>query len=420
MELKAPTSQSRSIDDPDFGVYIHWPFCAQKCPYCDFNSHVRHGEIDQSAFLAAYKQEMATVRALIGPRAVTSIFFGGGTPSLMQADIVAALIDEIASLWSLNRRVEITLEANPNSVEAERFRAFRSAGINRVSIGVQALRDGELKRLGRLHTVEEAKKAVSIAEKTFDRFSFDLIYARPHQTVEDWRQELREALRFGAKHLSLYQLTIEAGTPFAALFSAGKLAIPSDSHAAALFETTQKETLAAGLPNYETSNHAAKGEESQHNLTYWRYGSYAGIGPGAQGRLPIGEGVSSDANAPVRLATNTERMPEVWATHVKKFGHGFTEQVPVSRIQAADEMLLMGLRLREGINLDRLANITGLRPCQSAINALLNDELIQPLNDDVVATTNKGRLLVDKIVLALSESLCPVIDEAEEAELTKN
>jgi putative oxygen-independent coproporphyrinogen III oxidase len=357
--------------DTLFGVYIHWPFCAQKCPYCDFNSHVRFGGWDEPRFLKAYLRELDNVKARVGHQQVYSIFFGGGTPSLMQPATVAAILDHIAKLWPVQTGAEITLEANPNSVEAERFAGYRAAGVNRVSIGVQSLRDEELKRLGRLHSVTEARTAVEIARCTFDRFTFDLIYARPGQTLDAWRTELTEALALGSEHLSLYQLTIEPDTPFAELHARGKLIVPDADRALDLYALTQDMTAAAGLPAYEISNHARPGQESRHNLLYWRYGAYAGIGPGAHGRLVLPDGT--------RIATATERNPERWAERVETGGHGYTDETPLSRAEQADEMLLMGLRLTEGIDLDAMARRFGFAPAAAEVADLEQMGLIQIL-----------------------------------------
>lgn len=354
--------------DTTFGVYVHWPFCAQKCPYCDFNSHVRHKGWDEERFLAAYKREIDWVADRIGARVATSVFFGGGTPSLMQPRTVAGILDHIAKRWGIAQDAEITLEANPGSVEAQRFRGFRDGGVNRVSIGVQSLRDEELRKLGRIHSVAEAKSAIEIARATFERFSFDLIYARPGQAAEDWRRELAEALDLAGDHLSLYQLTIEPDTPYAALHAAGKLIVPDDYDAGALYEITEEMTLARGLAAYEVSNYARSGSESQHNLLYWRYGEYAGIGPGAHGRV-IADGR--------REATITERNPEAWAGHVEDEGHGIIDVAALSEAEQADEMLLMGLRLSEGIDLARLAELGGVRPSAAAIGELSDLGLLQ-------------------------------------------
>ncbi len=334
---------ARAPEAPAFGVYIHWPFCAQKCPYCDFNSHVRFGGIDEARFLAAYLAELDHAAALVGARTVQSIFFGGGTPSLMAPATVEAILDRIAHHWQIAADAEITLEANPGSVEAGRFRGYASAGVNRVSLGVQSLDDDVLRSLGRIHSVAEAKAAIEIARAHFRRVSFDLIYARPRQTVAQWRAELAEALALAQGHLSLYQLTIEPDTPFASLHAAGKLVVPDADAAHALYDVTQELTAAAGLPAYEISNHATPGEESRHNLLYWRYGEYVGCGPGAHGRLVL------DA---ARHATSAERGPERWVERVEADGCGWIETTRLSPAEEADERLLMGLRLTEGIVLD--------------------------------------------------------------------
>jgi oxygen-independent coproporphyrinogen-3 oxidase len=356
--------------EPAFGVYVHWPFCAQKCPYCDFNSHVRFGGWDEARFLAAYKREIDWVAEHIGPRTVTSIFFGGGTPSLMQPATTAAILDHITKRWVLASDAEITLEANPNSVEAARFRGFRDAGVNRVSIGVQSLIDDELRKLGRIHSAAEAKAAIDVARSTFDRFSFDLIYARPKQTPETWRAELTEALALAGDHLSLYQLTIEPDTPYAALHAAGKLVVPDDDASRALYEITDELTATQGFAAYEVSNYARPGQESRHNLLYWRYGEYAGIGPGAHGRI---------ISAARRQATVTERNPEAWATRVEGTGNGVVETTVLTRAEQADEMLLMGLRLSEGVDLDDLATLGGVRPDARVIDELVTLGLLETL-----------------------------------------
>ncbi len=415
-----------SRDEPGFGVYVHWPFCAQKCPYCDFNSHVRFGGWDEARFLAAYKRELDHIAERIGaPRAVSSIFFGGGTPSLMKPETVEAVFAHIAHLWPIDPDAEITLEANPGSVEAGRFAGYRAAGVNRVSVGVQSLRDADLKRLGRIHSVAEARVALDVASRTFDRFSYDLIYARPGQTLADWRAELAEALALAGRHVSLYQLTIEPDTPFADLYARGRLAVPPAEAAHDLYEMTQDMTSAAGLKQYEISNHAVPGEESRHNLLYWRYGEYAGVGPGAHGRI-----VANGA----RVATATERNPERWAERVETDGHGIIETETLSRAAAADEMLLMGLRLAEGLDLDRLARIGGVRPSKARLARLEDQGLIERVptprdNEDVSAdeiracigpglaptlraaptlgrirATGPGRFILNKLVLELSSS----------------
>ena len=375
---------------------MHWPFCASKCPYCDFNSHVRAGGIDEARFLAALLRELEHWAALAPGRRVGSIFFGGGTPSLMSPATVGALINAIARHWPLEAGAEITLEANPSSVEAARFRGYRTVGVNRVSLGVQSLDDGVLRALGRLHTVDEALAAIAVARDTFDRFSFDLIYARPGQTLEAWRQELGRALGIAGAHLSLYQLTVEPGTPFAALHARGKLKVPDGEAAGAFYDLTQEMTERAGLPPYEISNHAAAGEECRHNLLYWRYGEYAGVGPGAHGRVVV-DGA--------RRATTTERHPERWATLVESRSHGLAEVVPLTSAEEADEALLMGLRLAEGLDLDRLAALTGFAPRESAVAELVRSGLIERHDANGIAATASGRIVLDQLVLRLSSAL---------------
>lgn len=375
-----------------FGVYVHWPFCLAKCPYCDFNSHVRHAPPDQARFVAAFRREIAHMRALSGPRAAQSVFFGGGTPSLMAPATVAAILEAVNAAWPLTDDVEITLEANPTSVEAKRFAGYRAAGVNRVSLGVQSLVAEDLKKLGRMHSVEEALKAVAIARAAFPRVSFDLIYARPDQTPEDWAQELRRAIAEGCEHLSLYQLTIEPGTMYEKLYSAGKLLIPDDDHARALWDVTQEITAQAGLPAYEISNHARPGAQARHNLVYWRYGTYAGIGPGAHGRLSV-EGA--------RLATFTERLPERWLEAVERDGHGMVSQETLDQAEQADEMLLMGLRLSEGIDLKRHARLSG-RPLDERQIALLASEGLVRRNGDRLAVTPAGFPVLNAVIAALA------------------
>lgn len=402
-------SSQRAADDAGFGVYVHWPFCASKCPYCDFNSHVRAGGVDEARFLQALLRELEHWAVLARGRAVTSVFFGGGTPSLMSAHTVGAILDAVGRHWPAEPNAEITLEANPSSVEAGRFRGYRAAGVNRVSLGVQSLDDAQLRALGRLHTSAEARAAIDVARRTFDRFSFDLIYARPGQTVAAWRTELSQALDLAGKHLSLYQLTIEQGTPFAALHARGKLVVPDGEAASALYEVTQEMTGLAGLPAYEISNHAAPGEESQHNLTYWRYGEYAGIGPGAHGRVLV-DGV--------RRATSTERNPERWAQMVETGGQGITEDVALDRAEEADEALLMGLRLGEGIDLAGLAARTGLGPARSTIGELADLQLVEWIGSNRLRATAAGRMVLNAIVLRLAQSFERVAAAGETAGAT--
>jgi oxygen-independent coproporphyrinogen-3 oxidase len=379
-----------------FGVYVHWPFCASKCPYCDFNSHVRAGGVDEARFLAAYLRELEHWAGLAPGRTVASVFFGGGTPSLMGAATVGAVLDAIGRRWRVDDRAEVTLEANPSSVEAARLRGYRAAGVNRVSLGVQSLNDGELRALGRLHTAAEARAAIGVARGAFERFSFDLIYARPGQTLEAWRAELEDALALADRHLSLYQLTIEPGTPFAELHARGKLAVPDGERARAFYEITQELAEARGLPAYEISNHAAPGEESRHNLLYWRYGEYAGIGPGAHGRV-VADGV--------RRATVAVRNPEAWAAQVEVSGHGLAESAGLTRAEEADEALLMGLRLTEGLDLARLAALTGLAPERQAVEGLIEQGLVEPPGEDRLRATAAGRIVLDRVVLRLASAL---------------
>jgi oxygen-independent coproporphyrinogen-3 oxidase len=377
----------------DFGVYVHWPFCAAKCPYCDFNSHVRE-RYDEGIWASAIAKELAAVAQLQGEQRpeVTSVFFGGGTPSLMGGAAVTRVLDAVAGLWPVSPDAEITLEANPNSVEQTRFRDYRAAGVNRVSIGVQALDDRALKALGRLHGVDEAKAAIRLAQTIFPRVSLDIIYACPDQTHKKWSPEQGEALSFGTEHLSVYQLTIEPSTAYATLARQGKLHIPDEDSAAELYELTQEITSRAGLPAYEVSNHARPGAESRHNLTYWRYGDYAGVGPGAHGRLTIGER---------RLATQAERMPERWLVSVEEKGSSLvlTEVPP---FEAAEENLLMHVRLTEGVNLSAYRARWGRAPAQDSITKLCELGLVT-LEGDRLAATPRGRLVLNSIIAELAD-----------------
>ncbi len=379
--------------DPGFGVYVHWPFCAAKCPYCDFNSHVRHQGVDQARYVSAFLKEMEEARRLSGPRTVTSIFLGGGTPSLMDPATVDAIMNGIARFWHVPDGIEITLEANPSSVEATRFRGYRAAGVNRVSLGVQALNDRDLKFLGRLHNVEDALKAIGLARDIFPRMSFDLIYARPKQTVEEWEAELKQAVSYAVDHLSLYQLTIEEGTPFYGLHKAGKLVVPDGDQSALLYEATQDITASIGMPAYEVSNHAVPGAESRHNLTYWRYGDYAGIGPGAHGRLTIGR---------EKLATATERKPETWLDLVEANGHGMIDQEVLGYDEQSDELLLMGLRLKEGIDLVRWEALSGRAPDPEKERFLIEHGFIERIGNSRLRCTPSGMLILDAVVADLA------------------
>ena len=383
----------RADSPPGFAVYIHWPFCLSKCPYCDFNSHVRHGGVDEARFVRAYVAEIAATAARIPDRTVSTIFFGGGTPSLMQPTSVAVILDAIAQRWTVAPDAEITIEANPTSVEAERFRDFRSAGVNRVSLGVQALDNAALAALGRTHSVEEALAAVAVARSAFERYSFDLIYARPGQTPAQWRAELGRAIVEAAGHLSLYQLTVEPDTPFEALYRAGKLAIPNEAAARELYEATQATCDHAGLPAYEVSNHARRGDECRHNLIYWRYGEYAGVGPGAHGRLDV---------AGKRYATAAEKRPETWLSLVEERGDGLVENEALLRSAQADEFLLMGLRLAEGIDPRRYADIAGRPLDLSRIADLMGYGLVEMTPDGRLRVTRSGVPVLDAVVADLA------------------
>jgi oxygen-independent coproporphyrinogen-3 oxidase len=382
-----------SAERQAFGVYVHWPFCLSKCPYCDFNSHVRQTAIDEARFAAAFVREIATTAERVPRREVSSIFLGGGTPSLMAPATVGAILEAIGRHWRVVPDVEVTLEANPTSVEATRFAGYRTAGVNRVSLGVQALDDASLKALGRLHTAREALDAVAIARRSFARYSFDLIYARPNQTPQRWADELELAIAEAAEHLSLYQLTIEEGTPFFGLHAAGKLETPDEATARTLYDVTQTICARHGLPGYEISNHARPGAECRHNLVYWRGEEYAGIGPGAHGRLDI-DGV--------RHATATERRPESWLMRVEASGHGVVTDDGLNSEERADEFLLMGLRLAEGIDPKRYARLAG-RPLDPERVALLREEgAITVDADGRLRVTQAGFPVLDAVVADLA------------------
>ncbi|PSC04942.1 coproporphyrinogen III oxidase [Alsobacter soli] len=379
--------------DAGFGVYIHWPFCASKCPYCDFNSHVRHAPVDEARYVAAFRREIAHQAELAPGRTVSTIFLGGGTPSLMRPGTVGAILDAVAANWAVAPDVEVTLEANPTSVEAARLRGYRAAGVNRVSLGVQAMNDRDLVALGRLHSAEEAMAAVKVAASVFDRYSFDLIYARPDQTPGAWAAELKEAIGHAAEHLSLYQLTIEPGTMFERLRDAGKLVVPDADAARALYETTREVCEAHGLPAYEISNHARPGAECRHNLVYWRYGEYAGVGPGAHARL---------ATATGRLALSTELVPENWLAKVEAEGHGVTEVERLSPESQGDEFLLMGLRLVEGVDQARYEALAGRTLDPRRIDDLARERLVERTPDGKLRVTREGFPVLDAIVADLA------------------
>lgn len=386
--LAAPVSAA-----PEFAVYVHWPFCLSKCPYCDFNSHVRHGGYDEAHYVRAIGQEIAANAERAPGRTVSTIFFGGGTPSLMQPATVEAILNSIGKHWTVAGDVEVSLEANPTSVEAARFRGYRAAGVNRVSLGVQALDDVSLKELGRLHTAQEALDAIAIARSIFDRYSFDLIYARPRQTLDSWSAELKRAISEAAEHLSLYQLTIEPGTPFFGLHKAGKLAVPDDDLGRDLYDLTQQVCAEAGLPAYEVSNHARPGAECRHNLVYWRGHEYAGVGPGAHGRLNI------DGR---RFATETEKKPEAWLALVETQGHGLTVDEKLQPGEVADEFLLMGLRLAEGIDPQRFTALSGRTLDPKRVSFLQDDGAVEAMDNGRLRVTPSGFPLLDAVVADLA------------------
>lgn len=374
-----------------FGLYLHWPFCASKCPYCDFNSHVA-ASIDQDRWKRAYLSEIARIGAETSGRVLNTVFFGGGTPSLMDPDVVAVVIEAIRATWPTANDLEVTLEANPGSVEAGRFRAYAAAGVNRLSMGVQALDDGDLKRLGRLHTAAEARAAFAIARAAFPRVSFDMIYARQDQTVEAWVGELRAALAMAVDHLSLYQLAIEDGTAFGARHAAGGLrGLPDDDVAADMYLITHDILSEAGMPAYEVSNHAGEGAESRHNLIYWRYGDYAGIGPGAHGRLTL------DGQ---RWATDTPKTPAAWLSQVETAGHGERPRERLSAGDQAAEYLLMALRLSEGLDMDRLARLAGT-PLRPATVERLQDLGMLRCDGVRIKATTSGRAVLNAVIREL-------------------
>lgn len=382
---------SEDWQNAGFGLYIHWPFCQSLCPYCDFNSYVS-SKIDQRQWQDAYIREIKRIAAETGPRVLGTVFFGGGTPSLMAPETVHAILDAVRAAWPMANDAEITLEANPGSVEAGRFRGYRDAGVNRVSMGVQALNDADLKRLGRLHSVAEARAAFDVARSAFDRVSFDLIYARQHQSVAAWEAELREALAMAIDHLSLYQLTIEQGTAFGDRYEAGKLSgLPLEDDAAEMYERTQEICEATGMPAYEVSNHARTGAESRHNSLYWRYGDYAGIGPGAHGRLTLNG---------QRLATETYLQPGKWLEAERAAGSGESLREEITQQDQAVEYLLMGLRLVEGIDLPRLERLSSTAINMNKFNNLMEDGLLETA-DNRLRVTPKGRPLLNAVLREL-------------------
>lgn len=374
-----------------FGLYLHWPFCAAKCPYCDFNSHVV-AAIDQKRWERAYLAEIDRIAAETPGRILNTVFFGGGTPSLMNPELVAAILDKVRRSWPLANDLEITLEANPTSIEAGRFRGFSEAGVNRISMGMQALNDDDLRRLGRMHSVAEGRRAFDIARAQFPRVSFDLIYARQDQDLAAWERELREAISMAVDHFSLYQLTIEDGTVFGRRAAAGKLpGLPTDDVGADMYLKTQEICDMAGLSAYEVSNHARPGSECRHNLVYWHYGDYAGIGPGAHGRLTLND---------VRQATETPKTPGAWLEAVERQGNGESIRDPLPREDQAVEFLLFGLRLAEGIDPLRYRALSGTSLPSEKIADLVQMGLLEPRSDRIQATA-QGRAVLNGIIREL-------------------
>ena len=374
-----------------FGIYVHWPFCAAKCPYCDFNSHVQK-IIEEKQWVSAYLRELDRLFQTIGTRPLKTVFFGGGTPSLMSPDLVDQILSKIFSLWPRSNDLEVSLEANPTSVEAGRFKGYQQAGVNRISLGVQALNDVDLKRLGRLHSVKEAHLAFDISRSTFDRVSFDLIYARQNQTLSDWRFELQQALSMAVDHVSLYQLTIEQGTAFGDRYAIGKLSgLPNEDLGADLFEATQDICSKFGFPAYEISNHAKPGAECQHNMVYWRYGDYAGIGPGAHGRLTING---------QRHATAAFRNPSDWLEAVGK-GCGDKVNEPLLAKDQAAEYLVMGLRINDGIDRARYNALSGRDLDPDKIADLLDQGLIS-VSNNAISASQRGRPVLNHIIRELA------------------
>jgi oxygen-independent coproporphyrinogen-3 oxidase len=385
-----PAALAEDWQSGGFGIYIHWPFCEAKCPYCDFNSHVTR-DIDQARWKRAYLDEIARYAGLVPGRIVNSVFFGGGTPSLMQPDLVADILAAIRRAWPVANDLEVTLEANPSSVEAGRFAGYADAGVTRLSMGVQALDDADLRKLGRLHSAAEARRAFDIARRYFERVSFDLIYARQGQTVQHWRAELAEAIAMAVDHLSLYQLTIEPGTAFGDRHARGGLrGLPDDDRAADMYDATQEVCAAAGMAAYEVSNHAVPGAESRHNLVYWRYGDYAGIGPGAHGRLTL-KGQRHAIEAPA--------APEAWLTAAEA-GSGDGRVTAINPRDQADEYLMMALRVSEGMDLDRYAALAGRGPAHDRLDDLEGLGMIHRDGRRLRATP-AGRLLLNTVIAEL-------------------
>ena len=374
-----------------FGIYFHWPFCAAKCPYCDFNSHVRNN-IDQKQWLKSYLSEINRFSKNTSSRFLDSVFFGGGPPSLIEPWVINDILNEIQKHWTTKENFEVTLEANPGSVDAKNFKAYKSAGVNRISMGIQSLNEKDLKALGRTHTVKEALSAFEIAQQNFTAVSFDLIYARQNQKLTQWEIELNQALDLGASHMSLYQLTIEQGTAFGDRYNRGLLkGLPSEDISAELYDITSKLCEDRGFSAYEVSNYAQEGSESVHNLVYWRYGDYIGIGPGAHGRLTI------DGK---RYATETFLSPEEWLTKVDNQGSGESSLSKLSREQQAAEMVMMGLRLNEGFNFKRFENLSGSSFSEEKLSFLKSIQLIQQKKGNIIATFS-GRKVLNSVLAEL-------------------
>ncbi len=374
-----------------FGLYLHWPFCQSKCPYCDFNSHVA-ARVDQSRWLTAFEAEIDRIGALTQGRILNSVFFGGGTPSLMEAGTVQGILDRVRATWTLANDVEITLEANPGSVEAARFEGYAKAGVNRVSLGIQSLDPEDLRRLGRMHSVDEARAAIAIAQSTFQRVSIDLIYARQNQSLAAWRDELNRALDFETSHLSLYQLTIEDGTVFGQMQAKNLLrGLPEEDLSADMFELTQEITSQAGRPAYEVSNHARPGDESRHNLIYWRMGDYAGIGPGAHGRLTLESS---------RFATEAERMPTAWLDRTLARPGSAEASTRLAPEDRATEYLMFALRLKEGASLGRFAALSGKPLAEARLTEMLDLGLLHR-EGDLIRTTGTGVMVLNGILRSL-------------------
>ncbi len=371
-----------------FGLYLHWPFCESKCPYCDFNSHVVT-HVDQDAWKAGFLWDLERLWAETPDHILQTIYFGGGTPSLMSADLVGAILDKVAALWPRANSVEVTLEANPGSVEVGRFRGYRAAGVTRVSLGVQALNDADLRALGRLHSADEARRAISIAQSVFDRVSFDLIYARQAQGRAAWEKELTEALGFGTEHLSLYQLTLEDGTVFSRRYAQGKLhGLPDEDLSVDLFNLTQELTASAGLPAYEVSNHARPGWESQHNIGYWTGRDYLGVGPGAHGRITLNG---------TCWATEERRMPAAWLDAVSRETSPEVPRVPIAHEDRAEELLIMGLRLTDGLDRAEIERLRGRPLPEPKLRSLEADGMLA-IKGPIIRATPQGRLLLNTVI----------------------